>query len=165
MTARITDRDNGLRARLAAVQRATSDLDSLEVAVGVLADDRGGDPHDAAALTVLDLATIHEFGAPDAGIPQRSFLRAAVDEHADDIRALQKVLLAQVLGGGLTVPKALERLGAFVVGLIQQRIADGIAPPNAPATVARKGSATPLVDTGQLRASVTFQVRPKGGGG
>jgi hypothetical protein len=161
VTASVTSRDRGL----AGVLRALQDLDSLEVAVGVLADDKGDAAHAGTALTVLTLAEIHEFGAPAAGIPQRSFLRATIDEHAEEIRALQQTLLGQVVGGRLSVEQALARLGAFVVGLIQARIAAGIAPPNAPETVARKGSATPLVDTGQLRASVTYVVRPRGGGG
>jgi hypothetical protein len=157
VSVKITDRDRGL-ARLARNAESVSDW---VVAVGVLADAEGEAAHAGTALTVLALAEVHEFGAPAAGIPQRSFVRAAVDEHVEEIRALQKSLLQQVLGARIGVKEALERLGAFVVGLIQQRIADGIDPPNAAATVARKGSATPLVDTGQLRASITYQVRPR----
>jgi hypothetical protein len=44
------------------------------------------------------------------------------------------------------------------VGVIKQRIANGIAPPNSPYTIARKGSSKPLIDTGQLRNSITYQV-------
>jgi len=52
----------------------------------------------------------------------------------------------------------LTRFGLRYVGLIQQRISSGIAPPNSPVTVARKGSATPLIDTGQLRSSIRSKV-------
>ena len=47
-------------------------------------------------LRVLDIATIHEFGAPAAGIPQRSFVRATVDEHRADIARIQRALAARV---------------------------------------------------------------------
>lgn len=53
---------------------------------------------------------------------------------------------------------ALDRFGLWAVGEIQQRIADGIPPPNAQSTVDRKGSSTPLIETGQLRASIKHKV-------
>ena len=34
----------------------------------------------------------------------------------------------------------------------------GIAPPLKPATIARKGSSTPLINTGQLRSAITWRV-------
>lgn len=158
MSVTVRDTDRGLAARLAALR----DFDRWVVVVGVLADE-GARPHEDSDLTVLDIATIHEFGAPAAGIPQRSFVRATVDEHRADIARIQRALAARVIAGKLDVRGALEQLGAKVVGLIQTRIAAGIAPPNAPATVERKGSATPLVDSGQLRGSVTYAVRARGG--
>jgi hypothetical protein len=164
VTAAIRDTDRGLLARLAALRTAERDAARWEVVVGVLAEKGGGERTEAGELTVLDLATIHEFGAPAAGIPQRSFVRAFVDAHAATIRGWQRTLFAQVTAGRLDVRQALEQLGAKVAGGIQAYIAQGIAPPNAPATVERKGSSTPLIDSGQLRSSITYTVRPKGGG-
>lgn len=154
MTATITDTDRGLRARLRAVAR----LGGYEVAVGVL-HDTGDAPHEDSDLTVLEVASIHEFGAPAAGIPQRSFVRAWVDENRPAIAARQRALATQVLAGKLTEQQALDQLGAWAAGQIQQRISAGIAPPNAASTVDRKGSATPLIDSGQLRSSVSWAVR------
>lgn len=163
MTGAIRDTDHGLRARLDALKAAERDAARWEVVVGVLASGDGAEPHADSELTVLDIATIHEFGAPAAGIPQRSFIRAFVDENRDVIRGWQRELFQQVLAGQLDVRLALERLGAKLAGAIQARIAQGIAPPNAPETVERKGSATPLIDSGQLRGSISHQVRPKAG--
>jgi hypothetical protein len=53
---------------------------------------------------------------------------------------------------------ALDRLGAKVAALLQNRISAGIDPPNSAATIARKGSSKPLVDTGQLKAAITWRV-------
>lgn len=158
-TIKVTDR--GLDDRLHAMRG----LAQHEVVVGVLADQGGEEPAKGGdGLTVLMVATIHEFGAPEAGVPQRSFVRAFVDEHAADIKTWQREALAAVFAGKSSALQALNRLGARIAGGIQKRIAAGIAPPNAPATVERKGSATPLIATGQLRSSVTWAVRRRGGG-
>lgn len=108
------------------------------------------------AATLAEVAAAHEFGT--ATIPQRSFIRATVDLRAGEIRAMQEKLAGQVLSGAISPETALERLGIFTQGLIQARIAEGIAPELAPATVARKGSSKQLVDSGQLRSSITYQI-------
>lgn len=127
---------------------------------------QGAANHQDTRLTVAQIATIHEFGKvihqPKMGrtivIPERSFLRATLDIHREAI-ARRDVLLAQgyVLGKFALKP-AMELLGQYVVGLIKQRIANGIAPGNRPSTIARKGSSKPLIDTGQLRNSITYVV-------
>lgn len=158
MTATIKVKENGFAERL----RVLSELGKLEVAVGVLEEKGAAPKRGAADMTVLMVATIHEFGAPAAGIPQRSFVRAYVDEHRDQIRAWQREILTPVFAGKVTATQALNRLGAKISGGIQARISAGIPPALAQETVDRKGSSTPLIDTGQLRASITWVVRPKG---
>lgn len=149
MTARITDTDKGLAA---VAQRM---IGKRRVRVGVLSDAPAGH----GDVSLLEIAVINEFGAPGASIPQRSFIRATIDANIDKIRQVQAMLAKQIVApNGIDGETAMKRLGAFVAGLIKQRIAQGIPPANAPATVERKGSSTTLVDTGQLRSSVTFQV-------
>ena len=41
---------------------------------------------------------------------------------------------------------------------VQEKVLDVKQPPNAPRTIARKGSANPLIDTGHLRQSITHEV-------
>ena len=113
-------------------------------------------------MTVLFVASIHEFGAPDAGIPERSFVRAYVDENRAQIEAWQYALGLRALSGEITAKQALNQLGALIAGGMQDRIARGIAPPNTVETIMRKGSGKPLIDTGQLRSSITWKVRRKG---
>ena len=43
-------------------------------------------------------------------------------------------------------------------GDIVESITQLDTPPNTPKTIARKGSSNPLIDTGFLRANVTFKV-------
>ena len=159
MSAILSDRDHGLQAL---VERVGS-LSSAAVRVGVL-QDKGGEAKrsqgasEVKGLTILEVATVHEFGAPERGIPQRSFLRGTVDEQEAEIRADQHRLAVAYLSGKIQLGKALNQLGARIAGRIQQRIARGIDPPNAARTIARKGSSKPLVDTGQLRSSITWEV-------
>ena len=54
--------------------------------------------------------------------------------------------------------KTAAALGELVKGEVQRRIAELKTPPNAPATIARKGSSNPLIDKGVLRASATYKV-------
>lgn len=163
MSVTVTDADRGWRARRAALEAAERDVQAWEVVVGVLANAKGTAEHADSDFTVLDVATVHEFGAPAAGIPQRSFVRAWVDQNRDTIRGWQRALFQQIVAGKLGVRQALELLGAKVAGAIQAFIATSIPPPNAPETVDRKGSSTTLIDSGQLRASITWQIRPKAG--
>ena len=57
--------------------------------------------------------------------------------------------------------RALSVLGMALVGDVQQRIRNRIPPPNAPYTIARKGSDVPLIDTGRLRQSIDFVVETR----
>lgn len=97
----------------------------------------------------------------DIPIPERSFLRGTVDEKATEIKRMAKRLAGAVVDGKYTVPKALETLGLYIQGLIRSRMSAGIPPPLKAATIRRKGSSKPLIDKGQLRASIDFQVREK----
>lgn len=147
---RIRDRDRGYRKLLAT---AASLNKGAKVTVGIHAKEGDADHGEA---TISYIASIHEFGAGD--IPSRSFIRAWFDEELDRNKQILRDLHVQVLAGKITEEVALERFGLYAVGRIQARIAAGIAPPNAPSTIARKGSSTPLIDKGQLRSSVTHVV-------
>lgn len=92
-------------------------------------------------------------------IPQRSFLRATVDEGMDQIQQLINEELNAIVQGQRSPGQSANRIGLVLQGMIQKRISDGIAPANAAATIKRKGSDKPLVDTGVLKGSITFLVR------
>lgn len=124
------------------------------VRVGVLSDDAHGD----GDLTLSELATIHEFGTEDKRIPERSFLRSTFDEKREELAEVGEKLIGAVLDGKMTTERGLGLIGAKLAADVKGRITAGIDPPNAPTTVARKGSSTPLVDTGRLLNSITWAV-------
>jgi hypothetical protein len=114
-----------------------------------------GAPSGDGKLTVGEVATINEYGL---GVPERSFLRSWADTGAADHKATLRRIGENVIKGKGTPEQGLEQAGLKFVGEIQAKIAGGVPPPNAPSTVARKGSSTPLIDTGQLRSSIRHKV-------
>lgn len=59
----------------------------------------------------------------------------------------------------IDLARVLERVGARFENDILDRIRAHIPPPLSPETIRRKGSTTPLIDTGQLVGSITHQIR------
>jgi phage gpG-like protein len=124
------------------------------VAVGILQDDKVNDN-----FTMVDLATVHEYGSKDGRIPSRSFIRSTCDAKRQDHIRLMAKLQDQFITGELSMKQALASLGEVVSKDIIQTINRGIDPANKSATIKRKKSSKPLIDTGRLKGSVTHEVR------
>lgn len=153
---RIVQKDRGLRELVKRIY----DVGKPVIKVGVL-DKDGGEPkteHDGTAgdVTLADVATWMEFGTEK--IPARSFIRAWFDENEERVGKMLHVMLRSVIEGKRTREQALELLGQKFAAEIQARIASGIDPPLAESTIKRKGSSTPLIDTGQLRSAISYEV-------
>lgn len=161
--------DKGMKA-LAQTMR---EVKNAHVKVGVLGDSEQNERKKGEAVTSVDLALIHEFGAPEAGIPERSFIRSTFEAKKNECAATAKALVTQIYEGRETPAKALGKLGAKLSADMKKTITAGIEPPNAESTMARKeaksyrgaapGSPVPLVDTGQLLSSITWSVEGAGG--
>jgi hypothetical protein len=127
----------------------------IRLTVGVHGEE-GGAAH-GEGLTVADVGSFHEFGL---GVPQRSFIRGWFDEAvgSGELGALLSAQLKLAVAGKVTLDQALERVGLKVEAGVKKRITQRIPPPLAPSTIAKKGSSVPLIDTGQLRASIRAKV-------
>jgi len=112
---------------------------------------RGGGQSDT---TVIDVATKHEFGI---GVPKRSFIADWADESEPEARRRLRKAAERIATVG-DLDKEINRFGLWAQGSIVQRITSRIDPPLSQATVDRKGSDVPLVDTGQLKSSITYDV-------
>ncbi len=151
MPSKVVDRDMGFDAYM----KGLKELGGARVKVGV--QGREAAQIRPGGISMVELATIHEFGAPVANIPQRSFVRATGDAHQNKYIRLQEGIVRR-LGKRpqrVDVKRELFVLGEIVradmIGLIRARI----PPPLKPATIARKfGENVPLIDTGQLIASI-----------
>lgn len=156
MTVQVKDVDRGWKKFQAQMKEAEKRHHAV---VGIWGEE-ADKPHEDSSTPNILIAAVHEFGTED--IPERSFIRNTVDLKAAEIQKTMEKQVSLIPVGRVTTEGALERLGLFVKGLIQKRISQGIPPPLKQATIDRKGSSKPLVDTGQLRASVLHEVR-KGG--
>lgn len=106
-------------------------------------------------------AYIKEHGSPAYRVPPRPFLEPGIEKHLDLVESGMKAALQDVLDGGDGRAQR-ERLGATMAAKVQAYFQeDNGWPPNAPSTIKKKGSAQPLVDTGALRQSITYIIRPK----
>ncbi len=91
-------------------------------------------------------------------IPERSFIRSTFDENEDGWSEFIEERVNLIFEGEMRARQLFEQLGAKIVGQIQKKMTDIRSPKNAAITVANKGSSNPLMDTGELRRRVTWQV-------
>jgi hypothetical protein len=105
--------------------------------------------------SVATVATAQNFGAPAAGIPPRPFFSNMVRDKSPDWPESLGNLLEST---DYNATKALELMGEGIAGQLRQAIVDTNSPPLAPATIARKGFAKPLVDTSVMLNSVSSEV-------
>ena len=105
---------------------------------------------------VAAVAAWNEFGT-SKGTPERAFFRQALKKVERDVKGLLRDRIdpqKMVVTIGLA-----NEIGALVGGAVQKRIRDLRDPPNAPATVLRKGSSNPLIDTSTMMTAVTWKVQ------
>lgn len=132
-------------------------LKKLQVRVGF----QQGTAQEEDGTDICDVAMWNELGT--SSTPSRPFLAMSVDDNADKINAFLKAQLKLLAQGRTTAEGILKAIGVFQKGLIQEKIKSGDFEPNAPSTIAKKGSDKPLIDTGTMRQSVNFAVTKKGG--
>ncbi len=114
--------------------------------------------------SIAEIAYWNEFGThskkDNIHIPARPFFRNAIsnntDTWAESIRSQLKFM-------GVTdkniVEKVLKKTGQLMRSDIQQSISKGGFVPNHPYTIKMKGGrSTPLVDTGDMRNAINFEV-------
>ena len=147
------------------VLRSIQQLASNEVLIGIPAsttDRKDGEPINNATI-----GYIQETGSPANNLPARPFLvpgvesaqKAATDE-------LKKGAGAAMSGDAMGADKALHRAGITASNAVKGKINSGVPPELAKSTLAarrRRGrtGTTPLIDTGELRNSITYVIRKK----
>ena len=119
--------------------------------------------------TNAEVGTFHEFGtiaggsARSGGViigtPERSFIRSTIDEKKALISRLFERVAKGIYDRRIAVKWGLNMIGLQAVTWIKRKIQKGIPPPLALSTIARKKSSKPLIDTGQLIGSLTYEVR------
>lgn len=134
------------------------------IKIGVLASNsRHPTHHEKKAPTNSLLGAVHEFGSPARNIPPRSFLRVPLAENLsknlEKSGLLDKDTLAQVVKQGSILPW-INQVAVVAEGVVDDAFetsGDGKWPPWKNPDYKNEGGML-LVDSGQLRQSITSQV-------
>lgn len=150
-----------------ALKRKMRKLADARVRVGVFAGAAGGRAHvdadgGSSGITLVELMAIHEYGSPANNIDPRRPIRRTFEstQVKAELARLQKKLVERAFKRGTFDRVTLGLLGEWGVSKIKRTIKSGphLPPPLKAATVKRKKSSRPLVHTGQLANSITYEV-------
>lgn len=105
---------------------------------------------------ILDRAAYNEFGTRK--MPERPFMRNGLRDGVPEIKRASRTIAKRIVRGQLSAKQGLNQLGIKGKQLIQESITDLSDPANSPVTMQMKGSSNPLIDTGEMRGAVTYEV-------
>jgi len=151
----VEDRDHGWDRIKAEARKAAGSF----VSAGIHATDSA--PNNGTTTAMV--GAFHEFGL---GVPERPWLSTAIDDNRDEIEDMTDRLYDGILAGRVTTERSLRLIGQNLEDRIKGKIneGDGAWPALSDATIERKGSAKPLVDTGQMVQSIRYRVHMGGEG-
>lgn len=146
---KIKDKDHGFQR----IQLDMKGLRGRSVKVGIMGNEQ------VDGVSVIDYAVYNEFGT-SRGIPARPFMSKTAELHTDDITNFTAALVGRIIDGKISDDTALHNIGMKYQSYMQQTIRDAKswAAPNSPRTIAKKGSSSPLIDTGRMVGSVRYEV-------
>lgn len=121
-----------------------------------------GFPAGDTSQELLDRAVWNHFGTDGGGwggpIPERPFIFNAMRDNRSRYRRALRDSAAKILRGDTGTRTVLSKLGVLAQGHVQTEITNLLDPPNSPVTIEFKGSSNPLIDTGEMRANVTWKI-------
>lgn len=92
-------------------------------------------------------------------IPARPFMTFAMEIWQKVFPKLLKEYMPMYMSGMMSIDGLFTVLGEKAKEAVQQAIREGDYAPLSPKTVLAKGSSVPLIDTGTMIESVTFEIR------
>lgn len=103
---------------------------------------------------------VHENGSPLWRVPPRPVLEPSIDANKEQIAELMKQAVDTAMEGNNVTP-VLERAGIQGQNIARDWFTNpnNNWEPNTENTIKRKGSDKPLIDTGELRKSITYVIK------
>lgn len=92
-------------------------------------------------------------------IPARPFMKFAAEIFERVFPKEMRRVMPMYLSGTLSVDGVLKSIGERAKESVQEAIRTGDYAPLSERTIAAKGSSTPLIDTGKMVESVSFEIR------
>ena len=112
----------------------------------------GKDSTDEDGVSALDKAMINNYGL---GVPKRPFMAMAFAQNESKYK---KFLGSNLLANPEKIDETLNKIGAMGKADIQNTITSLKSPPNSDLTIKLKGSSNPLIESGHMRQSVTWEI-------
>jgi len=155
-TVKVTMRDNS-----ASLKAALKKLQRTDVLVGW---PEASNSRQSGEIGNAALAYIHSHGSALQNIPARPILQPAIEASPNkeliqrELKAAAEAVLDQ---DPARATMELNRAGQVAANAVKSWFTtpENQWAPNSPETIAKKGSDRPLIDTGQLRRSVSFVVK------
>lgn len=116
-----------------------------------------GFPTGKVAPKITAIATYQQYGT-SRGIPARPFMTFAWFKGRAALRAQSRQIVRTTVTMTIPLASQMPAIGAFGAVLIKGQIADNTPPPNAPSTLAQKQGTRTLIDTGAMKAAVTWKI-------
>lgn len=144
------------------IEAILKDIAAVGVYVGIPEDES---PREGSGqVSNAQLMYIHTNGSELRGIPARPIIEPAIEAEDNKEKIAEQFSLAAE--SALKSAKGVAMSHLEKAGMYGQNSARGWFTdprngwePNSPTTILRKGSERPLIDTGQLRASITYVVK------
>lgn len=140
----------------AKIERELKAAKKIVALVGIPSDAKRHE--DNPYIGLAQIAYIMEKGSAVNNIPARPFMQQTRQRNEKRMMGLSRRLLKALSNGSTTAMDAIKKLGASYEGAMKRIFIEGSFAPDAPATVRRKKSSRPLIDTSLLRQSIKFKV-------
>ena len=131
-------------------------LAQSSIDVGIPKEESG--QKDGETIYLADIANVNNFGSYSRNIPARPFGTTTVTRYQEQIKKIIQVQMNDILEKNKDVKKGFDAIGAVCAGYMKKNLTDGEWKANAQYTIDKKGSDQPLIDTGQMRQSITWRV-------
>lgn len=105
------------------------------------------------------IAAVHVLGAPSKGIPKRDFLIPVVQGNSQKYVGLMAQGFRNALRDKEKIRQVYEKIGLVISNDVKAYIVSGNFVPLKQSTIDAKGSSKPLISTGELRNSISYEVR------
>ena len=134
------------------IKKEFKEQDSV-AAIGFFEEDIYSDGKPIAYISL-----IQEFGTADGRIPARPHHREWFDSKINIMKNLIIKEMNAIHEGKISFDDMLATLGEYGKNELKNVIIKKSTPPNAPATVRKKGFNDPLIETGKMRDSAKYKI-------
>ena len=145
-------------SELKRIRRNLRWLASAELVIGLLGESAHYQGN--SGFSLVDAAIVNEFGSDDGRIPERAAHRTTFkDQKSPMLRRMNGI--TRLVIDGKSPQDALDKLGEFYLKKLRAQVIAWNDPPNAPATIAKKGDNNPLIDTSRTLNALQYKARKK----